>query len=404
MPTLVSGGLARESTTAATAGQLAVATFNVENLSPIDAATKFAALAQQIVSNLRAPDIVAVEEVQDNNGPTNDAVVDATQTLNLLVAAIQSAGGPTYEYRQIDPVDDQDGGQPGGNIRQAFLFRTDRGLAFVDRTGGTSTSSTGVTAGPGGPQLTASPGRIDPLDPAFTSSRKPLAGEFLFNARRLFVVANHFNSKGGDQPLFGHFQPPTRVSETQRHAQAEVVAGFVSDIFAIDPEALVAVIGDLNDFEFADSLAPLRGAGLTSLISTLAPNERYTYVFEGNSQTLDHIMASPALVEALAAFDSVHTNAEFSDQISDHDPQAARFGLRVTAASLCSLTATFMEEEGLLNSLCSKLGAAAASEARGNLRSKANQVEAFIQEVEAQSGKSITDAEAATLIALAGGL
>ena len=45
------------------------------------------------------------------------------------------AARPTT-YREIDPVNDQDGGEPGGNIRQVFLFRTDRGLAFVDRPGG----------------------------------------------------------------------------------------------------------------------------------------------------------------------------------------------------------------------------------------------------------------------------
>jgi predicted extracellular nuclease len=49
-------------------------------------------------------------------------VVDATVTLQMLIDAIATAGGPTYEYRQINPVDDQDGGEPGGNIRVAFLF------------------------------------------------------------------------------------------------------------------------------------------------------------------------------------------------------------------------------------------------------------------------------------------
>ena len=56
-----------------------------------------------------------------------------TQTLGKLIAAIQAAGGPRYDYREIDPVDDQDGGQPGGNIRVVFLFRTDRGLALRRR-------------------------------------------------------------------------------------------------------------------------------------------------------------------------------------------------------------------------------------------------------------------------------
>ena len=49
-----------------------------------------------------------------------------------------------YEYRQIDPQNNQDGGQPGGNIRVGFLFRPDRGLAFVDRPGGDATTPTGI--------------------------------------------------------------------------------------------------------------------------------------------------------------------------------------------------------------------------------------------------------------------
>ena len=77
--------------------------------------------------NLQAPDILSVEEVQDNSGATNDGVVAADQTLTKLVTAISAAGGPTYQWRELDPVNDEDGGQPGGNIRQVFLFRTDRG-------------------------------------------------------------------------------------------------------------------------------------------------------------------------------------------------------------------------------------------------------------------------------------
>ena len=148
----------------------------------------------------------------------------ADVTWNTLIAAITAAGGPVYQYRQIDPVDDQDGGAPGGNIRQGFLFRTDRGLAFVDRPGGTSTNSTEVVrTGRHGARLTFSPGRIEPGDPAFTTSRKPLAGEFTWKGKTVIAVANHFNSKGGDDPLFGHLQPPVAVTETQRHEQARIV-------------------------------------------------------------------------------------------------------------------------------------------------------------------------------------
>jgi hypothetical protein len=70
------------------------------------------------VTNLASPDIIAVEEVQDNDGATDDGVVAADQTIAKLAAAVRAAGGPDYSYRAIDPVNDQDGGQPGGNIRR----------------------------------------------------------------------------------------------------------------------------------------------------------------------------------------------------------------------------------------------------------------------------------------------
>jgi predicted extracellular nuclease len=314
----------RESAVAAGPNKLSIATFNVENLAGNEPDAKYVTLAGMIVNNLAAPDIVSLEEIQDNNGATNDSVVDATVTLDRLVAAITAAGGPAYSYRQINPVDDQDGGQPGGNIRVGFLFRTDRGLAFVDRPGGDSTTPVTVKSGASGPELSASPGRVAPNDPAWNASRKPLAAEFTYNGHKLFVITNHFNSKGGDQGLFGPQQPPVLSSEVQRNQQATLLAGFVTDILAADPNANIAVAGDLNDFQFSPPLQKLKAAGLTALIETLPPSERYSYVFDGNSQALDHIMVSGNLLNnaaAAAGYDIVHVNSEFLDQASDHDPQ-----------------------------------------------------------------------------------
>jgi uncharacterized protein len=326
-PVEVDGGLEREVTEAASDHQIAVATYNVENLDPGD--DTFGTHADYIVNHLRSPDLIAIEEIQDNDGPTNSTETDATTTWNHLIAAIAAEGGPAYQFRQINPVDDQDGGEPGGNIRVGFLFRTDRELEFIDRPGGTPTSTTTVTDHPSGPRLSASPGRIEPGNPAFNSSRKPLVGEFRMRGRKVFVIANHFNSKGGDHPLFGRFQPPVRLSEAQRHQQAQIVNDFVDDLLEADPNANVVVLGDINDFEFSGTVEILEGGVLTSLMTTLPQPERYSYVFEGNSQVLDQILASDTMLGLFPIeYDVVHVNAEFADQASDHDPQVARIDFR----------------------------------------------------------------------------
>ena len=171
--------------------------------------------------------------------------------------------------------------------------------------------------------LSVSPGRIDPLNDAWENSRKPLAGEFKFRGRTVFVVANHFASKGGDEAIHGRNQPPNRTSEVQRVKQSVALKAFTEQIRAIDKGANVILAGDLNDYQFSPALKTLTGDGnLKALIDTLPASERYSYVFEGNSQTLDHIVMSKNITRF--SYDVVHINAEFADQASDHDPQIVR--------------------------------------------------------------------------------
>ncbi|MGH3788183.1 MAG: tandem-95 repeat protein [Pseudonocardiaceae bacterium] len=334
LPSLVDGNLQREITNlvGGTSGQLTLGTFNVENLDFLEPQAKFDALAAQIVTNMGAPDIAVVQEIQDDNGESAGGV-SATQTWNRLIAAIDALpNGPTYEFRQIDPTTgNPDGGAPNGNIRQGFLFRADRGVAFVDRPGGTSTTANTVQNVGGEPQLAFSPGRIDPTNAAFNASRKPLAGEFTYAGRTIFVVGNHWNSKGGDDAEWGRFQPPVLSSEVQREQQANLVRDFIEQIQGIDPDANIVVAGDLNDFQFSAPVTTITDAGYTSLVTTLPVVERYGYVFDGNSQVLDHIVVSNNLMP-VAEYDAVHVNAEFEDQQSDHDPSVARLTFSIAAA------------------------------------------------------------------------
>lgn len=319
--TLMSGDLRRETTRAQHGSELAIATYNVENLDPSD--DTFAAHAAAIVNHLKTPDIVSLEEIQDNNGRTDDGTVAADRTMALLIDAIEAAGGPRYDWRSVDPADKEDGGQPGGNIRQAFLFNPAR-VSFTDRPGGDATTPTDVVKVRGRAALTLSPGRVDPASEAFADSRKPLAGEFTFRGRTVIVVANHFASKGGDQSLTSQFQPPSRDSETQRHLQAQAVHDFTAKVLKTQKNAHVVALGDINDFEFSRTTDILEGRGvLWSAIKSLPKSERYSYVYQGNSQVLDQILITPSIRRF--SYDSVHINAEFHDQISDHDPQILRF-------------------------------------------------------------------------------
>ncbi|MFJ8161542.1 endonuclease/exonuclease/phosphatase family protein [Streptomyces sp. NPDC096136] len=321
--TVKAGTLAPEKTKAQSPGELAVATYNVENLDPSDPQEKFDNLAKAVVQNLASPDIVALEEIQDDNGAKNDGTVSAEETIKKFTAAIAAAGGPAYQWRSISPENNKDGGEPGGNIRQVFLFNPAR-VSFTDRAAGDALTATGVAKENGKAALTHSPGRIDPANPAWADSRKPLAGEFVFRGRTVFVIANHFSSKGGDEGLTSQHQPPVRKSEDKRLLQAQAVNSFVKEILAADKNADVLALGDINDFEFSNTAKALEdGGALYSAIKSLPKAERYSYVYQGNAQVLDQILISPAIKNY--AYDSVHINAEFSVQNSDHDPQVLRF-------------------------------------------------------------------------------
>jgi uncharacterized repeat protein (TIGR01451 family) len=302
--------------------ELTIATFNVENLYPGAGASKFEGLADTIVDSLLSPDIIALQEIQDNNGTTDDGTVDANDTYAALIDAIETAGGPTYDWRDIAPEDNQDGGAPGGNIRVGYLFNSER-VTFVDRGSGGATDAVTVTMGIHGPELSLSPGRIDPTNSAWIEGRKSLAAEFRFNDTTLFLINNHLKSKTEDDPLFGKYQPPVLHTEAQRIAQAQLVNDFVDEILNLDTNAQIVVLGDMNEFEFRPALSVLEGGVLDNLWPTVPQSDRYSYVFDGNSQVLDHILVGGAADNfADPMFDVVHVNADRyeTSQPTDHDP------------------------------------------------------------------------------------
>ena len=94
--------------------------YNVDNMAPDSA--HLPAVASDIATHLLTPDIVFLQEIQDNSGPTDDGTVDASVTLSTLVSAIEGLeSGVQYNFTEVISVNDQDGGEIGGNIRPAYL-------------------------------------------------------------------------------------------------------------------------------------------------------------------------------------------------------------------------------------------------------------------------------------------
>lgn len=75
------------------------------------------------------------------------------------------------------------------------------------------------------------------------------------------MIANHFGSKGGDESIVSHHQPPVRSSEAKRLLQAQSVNGFVKQLLAVEKQADVLVVGDINDFEFSGTTKALTDGG-----------------------------------------------------------------------------------------------------------------------------------------------
>lgn len=311
--------------------QLTLANYNLENFTvqnPPENPDKVQAIARHIARNLQAPDILMLQEVADNDGYAKpSSVTAANRTLQQLCDEIRKAGGPVYDFAQIDPENGADGGLPNANIRVAYLYQPGRVQLAHHPAGDTHTAVQVQGRG----ELSLNPGRIEPDNPIFKEGRKSLAAEFLFQGQSLILVNNHLKSKRGDTPLWSAQQPPVFHSEVQRKQQGAVLHHFVQEILKRNPQAHIVLAGDFNDSYASPVLQQLKAGVLDNLVEDLPFNERYTYVYKGSSQTLDQFLVSKELHRRWhPEVDVVHLNAEFSPADyaeSDHDPIVVRLTL-----------------------------------------------------------------------------
>jgi uncharacterized protein len=287
---------------------------------------------------LKTPDILGVVEVEN------------LRVLGLLADRINStcASAPAYVPYLVQ-------GNDVGGINVGFLV-SNRSLGTLARVQVLEVTQFGKTDVINNPNSTTS----------ILNDRPPLMLRAIVHSGSgstypVTVYVNHLRSLNG----VGDAGPgssgwPTenaRVS-AKRTQQAVFLANLVQARQAADPNENIVLLGDFNAFEFSDGYADVMGivSGapepesqvLTYLPSpivvpllngnSLTPNKanRYSYLFDGNLQTLDHVVINEAAV--MAAFDMevdhARINAEFGEhnfgiagnalRVSDHDPVRVR--------------------------------------------------------------------------------
>lgn len=266
-------------------------------------------LAEAIVDGAGSPDLVALQEIQDDDGAEISDVVTAEKNYATIIAAIRRAGGVTYDWIDVPPEAGADGGQPGGNIRNAFLFRPDR--VELDRD---------------------SVRRMGLDDEAFVDSRKALLARFTLKecGASIHLVNVHLASKRHQLPLFAPTNPGLDPREDQRIAQARLIRETLQEI-----DGDVYVTGDFNDYEFSRTLRALCGEHFVNLVHELPADDRFDYNHRGTSQALMHgIVRATQFDQGRTAYEILHGNesvgatpGERGDRPTDHAYVLARLTL-----------------------------------------------------------------------------
>ena len=171
------------------------------------------------------------------------------------------------------------------------------------------------------------------------------------------AIVNHLRSLNGiddTTPGSSGWATESERVRTKRAQQAVFLANLVESRQQADPDERIVLLGDFNAFEFSDGYADVMGIlrgdeaaepnVLTYAASPITaplvdgseliadPAERYSYVFAGSAQTLDHVIVNEALLLDAADLivDHARINADFgvhnygvagnAIRVSDHDP------------------------------------------------------------------------------------
>lgn len=287
--------------------ELAVAAWNLENVfdetedggpatpepSLDEQAVKRAKVVAGIAEWLDAPPVVAVQEVEKHS------------LLEAIAEDLNEHTGTTAYVALLE-----EGNDPRG-IDVGFLVDTARVAHRNVRQLAPAAVSDGRCEGGASGEL--------------VWDRVPLAVD-VKHARGgwLTVVSNHFKSKFGGTEDNDFF-------EDCRVEQAEVLRDAVADLDR------VALAGDFNAFRDSRTLAVLTAGGYENLVDRIPTDRRFSYVFQGRVQFLDHVVVSAPVARTAGAMDSPKIGSDVpvpafeadpatAFAASDHDPLVA--GLR----------------------------------------------------------------------------
>jgi len=263
---------------------------------------RFLTLAKAVVDQANVPDIVALQEIQDNDGAEISEVVDASATYQGLVRVIKKLCGTGYQWVDIPPGVGTDGGQPGGSIRNGFLYNPGRVEMLEDAVG-----------------------LIGADDPAFIDSRKPLVVHFREKTTGcvLACINVHLASKRHQFGIFAPEQPGFDARLPIRVRQAEIIGEHLAELRRRDLDYYVT--GDFNDTEESETLAAIVDEHNVNLVKMLPPDQRYDYNHRGKLQVMMHGIVPKGLARSRAEYEIIHGNellgiqpGQKTDKPSDH--------------------------------------------------------------------------------------
>ncbi len=340
-------------------------------------ANRLAKTGAAICDWVKAPDILGVVEVEN--------LGTLTELANYINGNCASA--PAYVPYLME-------GNDVGGIDVGFLVSTRAVRTGVSRVEVLSVAQMGKDTQYGTSPLGCTPGAVG-CTSALLNDRPSLvmrAAVHFADGRNypLTVIANHLRSLGGnDDPVDGRVR-------YKRAEQAMELATYVNGLQTANPGEKIVLVGDFNAFPFndgyVDSMGIITGNAApedqvieyraspvaTPLVLgdelTADPAQRYSYVFEGNAQTLDHAVVNEALVNdpAVAGLTVEHAriNADFRVahygefslpystenpplRVSDHDPVRLSINVVRPASADLSLAwaTTSMSSRGAFTTL-----------------------------------------------------